>query len=57
MPRIAPPPASFEEIVDTGLFDVFGTTKAERAAGCSISQHVLYLPGDNCITMLHREKQ
>lgn len=45
---MAPPPASFVELVNTGLYDVFGLTQAERDAGCTHSHHVLHLPGKNC---------
>ena len=37
LPKLAPPPASFKEIMDTGIYNVFGTTTAERAAGCTLS--------------------
>ena len=45
LPRLAPMKGAFQEYVDANLFDVIGTSGAEREAGIKIEFHVLHLHG------------
>ncbi|KAK9861166.1 hypothetical protein WJX84_003114, partial [Apatococcus fuscideae] len=45
LPRYPPPASTFQEMVDQGLYDIVGTTAAERKAGVWHSHHLLHLPG------------
>ncbi|KAK9838702.1 hypothetical protein WJX74_001670 [Apatococcus lobatus] len=45
LPKMPPPPCSFEDCVEMGAYDVFSNIKAEREGGITHSHHVLHLPG------------
>ena len=46
LPRLGPPPTTFEEVAGLKMFDMMmGNTAAERKGGALHSHHVLHLPG------------
>lgn len=51
LPKMPPAAASFEEIVDLAMYDLWTNTKAERDAGATHSHHVLHVPGKTGATM------
>lgn len=56
LPKMPPPPASFEEIVDLAMYDLWTNTKEERDAGATHSHHVLHVPGEDYATTLLQQR-
>lgn len=45
LPKLAAPPRSFQDCIDVGAYDLYGSTSAEQKSGVKHSHHVLHLPG------------
>ncbi len=46
LPKHRPPPASFQEYKDRGVWDVLDGHTAERAAGVAFTHAVIHISGD-----------